>query len=332
MKTIMKILKYTLASLLILAIFTSSPGYHTIVLKVPTLYGVKQQLFTWFGNTDNLDVFPSVEAATQNIFNGWTHWPSSQYYKAPGNGWIMPFEIFHADPVIIGQNAPYPHHGDLSYHPNMIDINGDGLFDVLYSRYTEPWHAAYKSSISSWFPRGVRTYIGEGQSLEQYMLFNTGNTFRAVFKCKQVMARDNSGNWSYRYYGDCADTLRPDDPQYTALPFSTGSYFVEHNIPASTVGGLDININDKHPIRCKRFHSTSGETRMAYFNCMRSQPRFLDVNGDGLLDVIFKGGYKQYFHVSSYTRGNEGYHKHRSEGANASYVLLNTGSSFVPQP
>jgi hypothetical protein len=75
--------------------------------------------------------------------------------------------------------------------PVQMDVNGDGLFDFVYSSYWE------NSS-----PPGSYPYA---HLLRQYIMLNTGSNFQLAYVCKHVVEYWSSGQIRYNdYYGDCA--------------------------------------------------------------------------------------------------------------------------------
>lgn len=64
---------------------------------------------------------------------------------------------------------------------NFVDINGDGLIDIMYNSYLT----------------NAGGYLG--------ILVNTGDySFKPVYKCRVVTT--GAPNYIPTYYGDCADT------------------------------------------------------------------------------------------------------------------------------
>ncbi len=97
--------------------------------------------------------------STESIFDG------SAYKSWPGS------------PRIKANDFTYPVLGAMT-GVNFVDVNGDGLIDVLYS--AEYYHA---------------------------ILANAGDyNFRAAYKCKTLVNWSNNSWVPYYYHGDCADT------------------------------------------------------------------------------------------------------------------------------
>lgn len=67
--------------------------------------------------------------------------------------------------------------------PSQMDMNADGLIDLIYSGTVLPEYNLTQDSTAA-------GYI-------QYVMLNTGNGFRLVYACKQ-------GPPTYHYQGDCA--------------------------------------------------------------------------------------------------------------------------------
>src|SRR5690606_10799021 len=106
-------------------------------------------------------------------------------HKTFNGGWVLPFEMYDQK-YYRGQVSPYrqPEYKDL---PVSIDINGDGLLDLVYS----------KPNLS--YNTGNNSYIWNG--VEQYIILRRADGFELAYKCRQ----ENQNN-IFVYYGDCADT------------------------------------------------------------------------------------------------------------------------------
>jgi hypothetical protein len=244
----------------------------------------------------------------------------SRVYKIPDNGWWMPF-------VIYSQKATRDSYGNTWYgqDPYVVDINGDGLLDVMYSSYREPLYR-----------RGGNIH---GQ-LDQYI--NIGSPrggFARVFSCTQ-RAYGSPGPIYYLYSGDCADTNHPNanNTDYVANPFTPGEPFAQNGVAPRGYSGitglyqyafqLDTNCwgRDQYgnwfvtrPNRCDQF-----------------LPEIMDLNGDGLPEVIMQGSYMKITKtpirydvfgnvISPLNAGQE----YSATNAGLGFVLYNTGRGFV---
>jgi hypothetical protein len=266
---------------------------------------------------------PEIITDVKAFMNDYTSWPKSRKHKGFDGGWVMPFEFFEA---LMDSN------GGVSPSPVHIDMNGDGRMDIIYSK-------------------------GDNGNLIQYMLFARGNGFVSAYKCRSVSESEGAGYYGYWYYGDCADTsfgLNDNDQKiylssaYVAEHPNVNGFYIQYTGQAPSFSfpwnpvmfflqqaGLGWEGRSVQKTPGINFNSITGGTPMPkralvqlgnggtvgrYYNGSdpKHLPLVMDINGDALPDFYFSSSYK----------GNYYYNSNDSLGL--SYILMNTGTGFVP--
>jgi hypothetical protein len=289
------VVKVFLAFIVVLGVFLS-PQIGRLSLNLPFLsYELRMTISSVFKGVERGIVFPSVKAAVQGYFQDWYLWDSSRMIKNIGNGWVMPFEVF-----------------DERGQPQLMDINGDGLFDAVYSR-------SQATSVGS----GSHSHAAR---LLQFVLQNRGNgSFELVYKCVQTF---DSGSWNsygaHTYYGDCADTQTAVPAGYWGALWSPFVHLYQYGMgnmsggSSASVMGLNMTIANEVPGavvgNCSQTPNEISSFGSNAARCDRNLPRFIDANGDGLVDVLFNGLVRDPFYLSG-TR-------------NMNMVLYNNGAGF----
>jgi hypothetical protein len=299
----------------------------------------------WFSAPSSSTLFVSIEEAQAYAVS--VRSPVSAKYKGPGQGWIMPFEMYETKQCRSASET-----SECPKIPVFADINGDGLVDVLYSAYDEPRRDLNRTS------RGARArYTG---SLTQYILLNRGGRFEVTFQCRQelkVTGNDEhyygferyttlGNNYDpdhYLYYGDCADPSFPynstthtpfnrgQNTNYYAKPFSPGAYFADHPVSRPWPQGFSVDFVSETRFRGKYTCWNPGlfSSEMADSYCDREIPKLLDINGDGLLDVVFKGK-SRHLNIRIDQGWGDRFVQNNRNGTPLQFVLYNTGRGFVP--
>ena len=240
----------------------------------------------------------------QNDLQNWQSWPKSQKHKGFDGGWMLPFEAFSQQYYRGWQNRNKP--AQYFDKPLHIDLNGDGLQDLLFSKGHVSLHGQ------------TQNFIWTG--LEQYIILRRANGFELAYKCRQERDAQNK----YWYYGDCADqnytsgtdaayevVWTPGAIWYQQTPQMTNSHqfsdqdrqeYMGTNDQVFNYLNVDLNIN--------------GQFVETFDHAM---PEFTDLNGDGLVDVVFFGQVsigEQYGNGGPYTY------------VGTNYVLYNNGHGF----
>ena len=246
----------------------------------------------------------------QNQLGAWKTWPKSAKHKGLDGGWILPFEIFDQK-YSRGQMVPYrqPAYTDM---PVSIDINGDGLLDLVYSK------ADFSINTNG---GGYETVWG---GVTQYIILRRANGFELAYKCKQVsepVGTNGSQRW---YYGDCADM------SYTK---GTDLAYEQAWTPMNYFYQQAKSWTNKHPILTNddraNYNGTGDETFDYIFydywvngtqrnTIDRQKPLIKDLNGDGLPDLIFFG----------YLDAGATYSGGPNTAQNLNIVMYNNGHGF----
>jgi hypothetical protein len=314
MKTSLKIF-FAFVFVVFLCVLSFGPRTIHLTLHIPEV-----PLFSWmWSKSDEIQV-PSAEAAEQYIFSNWDSWPKSQKYKAPDGEWIMPFEIYKQEYIRNDTEGEYRN------QPVHVDINSDGLMDILYSYLTEP--EARFSPYQQW-------YDLNGRELMQYLLLGRPNgTYSIAFKCYQRPDYTRMVWWwqygtlpYHVYYGDCADTSSSFDPDSYPSLFNTGDYLRQWNISTSKIINVPRDVSTA--IGEITYHNKcwEGGTNATKGACDYKIPKLMDINGDTLLDVVFSGTSRKL----SYDPHKLPLEQFSLSAEAVSFIYLNTGRGFVPQ-
>jgi len=247
----------------------------------------------------------------ENLLSNWQSWPNSLKHKTFNGSWVLPFEMYDQR-YYRGQINPYraPEYRDL---PVSIDINGDGLLDLVYSKA----EIAFQSS-------GGNQDIVRWRGVEQYIVLRRADGFELAYKCRQNMNYLGSGNnYEYRYYGDCADTSyqpgsepsfempwNPMNIMYQQVPNWTGQHPIKTNGDKAEYYGKAQDVFDYLYVD-QWVNSTQRNTYD------RQKPQFKDLNGDGLPDAIFFG----YSDAGKTANGENTYME-------LNFVMYNNGHGF----
>jgi hypothetical protein len=241
--------------------------------------------------TSEGQVFPTVKAF-QNYVDGYANWPWSKRYRDfADDKWVMPFEIYS---VKSPSDGGYPGY---IRDPVYVDMNGDGLVDVLYSYYNLP-----ASGYGTW---------------RQYLLYNTGSGFEVAWKC--VM----EGGLNSKFYGDCADVATLNNNSIPSVPafgvqdffYSRASEWIQR--PRGLASGSTHFLSGSDSIYDWGPQYSCGSGTNTW--CYGRLAKLMDVNGDGLLDVVLKA---QLDDKTSWDSNNM--------KRNISLMLYNTGMGFKP--
>lgn len=151
-----------------------------VVLSVLTVFGVQYGLINYFASPDNakaqssggVSVYPGM-----HITNNYADNLTSSTTRNDSAAYTLPFENFFS--FIDNKRVP-----------TLIDVNGDGLTDMIYS-YVYVW--------------GEES-IGQRDGT-QWVVLNVGDGYELVYYCKVANQRNASNqiiNGAYEYWGDCA--------------------------------------------------------------------------------------------------------------------------------
>lgn len=264
---------------------------------------------------------PVVSASQlEDELDNWRNWPKSRKHKDFDGGWILPFEAFQQTK---SRNTYGP--GANNGNAMLIDINGDGLQDYLYS---EGNPVIPSRNVELW--RGVTQFIALKRS----------NGWELVYKCYQRGQTTgteygnilSSGN-EYWYYGDCADTsYTAEEEEYVYAPWSPLDFWVK-NIPNTESSkrydyedliyeNLGIISTSETQNKVVELNNTLFyEYENTYYD--REAPQFIDWNGDGLVDVVFDGHLKYDEKLADLYIGGV-----RIVNNEAQFLLLNNGRGF----
>jgi hypothetical protein len=289
----------TLLSVLFLSGIVFAKNAEEITLKIPGLSPTtKEWLASWFQRAEQGIIVQDVQA----FLNNWQNWPRSMQHKDFDGGWIMPFEVFiqenerRISPFTGGLENP-----KFTYKPYPIDINGDGRLDLIYSRMRVTLN-----------PYG--TDIAAFDGLEQYIALRKSNGYEMAYTC--IQTQYGTGRWYY--YGDCASNPTTNSLQNSNLieqPWTPTSFFYEHSINWGSGGTLDEPGSFTDLYAAGKPIYTRPNTPAIH----RFMPELMDINGDGLPDVIF--GKTQ---MDLYQR-NERLTPQQNHGT---YILYNNGRGF----
>jgi hypothetical protein len=257
----------------------------------------------WINTTVSLFSSPTLLPDAKAALNGWQSWPKSHKHKGFDGGWIMPFELF---------DTKLMWNGEVVSIPISVDLNGDSLQDLIYSR------AIY--NYQSWPNSRDHNHV------EQYILLRRHNGFAAAYRC--VI----DGAW---YYGDCADMqYSGSDPEMYYPWFPILFFWQQASLnwegkPVPKVNGFNLNsvtggttypTFDYKPLSSRPANIVNGQIFDIWLTKSDAkQPRLQDINGDGLIDVYFFGNYTHFATNST-----------RPTSHNLSYIFLNTGRGLVP--
>jgi len=244
--------------------------------------------------------------AIQNEMRNWQNWPSSFRLKDFDGGWIMPFDLYEPQPY---RSSGYDGI-ELGRAPIYTDINGDGLTDMLFSSTVDQFIENGSGSTSS-------------IEMQQYIALNNGKQFELVYKCRY--GADPQGS-NYKYYGDCADTAASQTPVVKHPPRFPIEMILHHESRLAAVD--DINSEEGNVKNSLNIHVSISNTvlreqchnkNLFHTNsCDRYMPKLIDVNGDGLQDIILSGYTMERYYVNypQYTQRKQ------------SMILYNNGSGF----
>lgn len=192
-----------------------------------------------------IDVVPHSQAGLVSSY--------TQKHRNFDGEWIIPFEIYEQryNRSISG--------GTYSREPYMVDLNGDGLLDQIYS--------SYEPNTST-------------PSLSQYIkLQRPDGSFQQVYTCSQI----NGAGGKYYYSGHCAEpgyvsgTELAYEVRWTPL-FYLYQQVAEHTY---TYGSSGVSV---------QLFNWSYDSYD--YQRDRKMPVFRDLNGDGLNDVIFQANWR----------------------------------------
>lgn len=222
----------------------------------------------------------SVSAqAIQDELNNWQTWPSSQKLKDFDGGWNLPFEAFRQQYYRGWQNRNQnPQYYD---KPLQIDLNGDGLQDLLYSKANVSLHGQ------------TQNFVWTG--LEQYIILRRANGFELAYKCHQSSksvyvspAIPQQTQWWY--YGDCADTSYISSAPAQEKAWNPATIWNQQRSQMTSGNTLNrsayMGINDQVFDFLNIDLNINGQQTETF---PRYMPQFTDINGDGLPDVLFFG-------------------------------------------
>lgn len=264
----------------------------------------------------NSQIGPVVSAQQiQNELNNWLNWPNSKKHKGFDGGWILPFEIYEQRYIPVH----YEKGGKERYEdlPLSIDINGDGLLDLVYSKVDMSY----------------RWHINEGSvfhGVEQYIILRRANGFELAYKCRQKVDYEGYSIKTSTYYGDCAETNYSGNYLDHIVPWNSARMFMQEAIhwtnsnPIQTDAQIESLLGKKYDIydqTHKRFDGGCTTGCVIDINDFKI-PRFMDMNGDGLPDLVFIGA-NRVDHVVSINYQGKSY---TSTTINA--ILYNTGRGF----
>lgn len=255
--------------------------------------------------------------AIEDELNNWQNWPSSQKHKSfaeMSGEWFLPFEVFEQQYYRGWQSKSIkPRYFD---HPYSLDLNGDGLLDILYSKAEITWDSG-----------GHFQWNG----LEQYILLRRATGFELAYKCYQKSVYTiippeyrNIGENRWWYYGDCADTsyISGTDLAYEKKWNPAAIWMQQTPNWDAMITPSDVTFST---------HYGNGLARLQYLNVDfnkngeyvetfdRSMPVFRDLNGDGLVDVLYEG--IQIHGQGAYNAGPYPY-------ISISFIMMNTGKGF----
>ncbi len=280
----MKRYRFSLKDLLIAILLTAlvSTSAHLSILWT----GPQAQQYTQLDKPYS-DLLPNANAQTSNASS------VSFNHKGFDGGWIIPFEIFDLDVTYYRRGISWtPRY---NRKPVRIDLNGDGLLDLIYSVY-DP----LSNESSPDYAAGFQQYI---------KLQRPNGVFETVYTCSQtsfVTANTNSGTtYGYKYHGHCADTTNTTDPGNTRRWEPAVTTLQLGNV--GSISPQDDRINLLDTIRYTE------ETH----NYDRNAATFIDVNGDGLPDMVF-GGSTSIQRDASFA----------GQSHAASAILYNNGNGF----
>ncbi|MDP3975522.1 MAG: hypothetical protein Q8P95_01255 [bacterium] len=284
------------------------------------ILGKNAELFTgetkqWISNLLSFFDEALIVTDVQAVMDDWRNWPKSRKMRDfNGNVYLMPFEIFQQRTI---NETDDPRNTIFEYRPITIDLNGDNLPDLMYSKMTSDG-----SEYSKRFTVGGAHNLNGSINLMQFVAIKRGSGYQVVYKC--IHTNYGYGVQEYYYYGDCADM------SYTGSEnphiWSIQQYFYANS------AGWNGSTSVMDTIRFNGYYTPRNPI---YLNTTSSQirqymPELMDMNGDGLSDVILstsvKGRYRaitsdNYF-LDTWTGFETGIH----------FILYNTGNGFTPGP
>jgi hypothetical protein len=301
-KTLTIVLSLTLALGIIISSQASPSAWRTFITASTHWTQSLTGLFT------NSELARSVSAqGIQDELANWQNWPSSQKLKDFDGGWNLPFEAFTQQYNRGWQNRnQIPQYYDKALE---IDLNGDGLQDLLYSKGDVTLHGQSQNFV--WF------------GLTQYIILRRANGFELAYKCYQrpksvYISPAIQQQTQWWYYGDCADTSYTSTNAGQEKVWNPATVWNQKR-PQMTQGntldrasymGLDGQVFEFLNIDLN-INGSQAETFPRYM------PKFTDINGDGLPDVVFFGS-------AVIGEGNSGPYTFQ----NIQFVLYNNGRGF----
>jgi hypothetical protein len=283
----------TLVATLVVFGIVFSKNAEELTFKIPGLSPQsKEWIASWFQKADEGIIVQDVQAYLYR----WSTWPRSKQHKDFDGKWIMPFEIFiqsteRLDRTTTGTN--------FVYKPYATDINGDGRLDLIYSKMVQNANIYDADQFTS-------------GGVEQYIAIRKSNGYQMAYTC--IHKSNAAGHWYY--YGDCASNPTTDTlpAGITEQAWTPHSFFYEHTINWETNGqqnepfvitdlysaGTPIYINARDPI------------------INRYMPEVMDINADGLPDIIFSKNQPDTWYNHS-TNTAVGY---------GTFILYNNGRGF----
>lgn len=281
----MKRYRFSLKDLLIAILLTALVSTSAQLSVIWT--GPEAKQFTQL-KTPYTDVLPAANAQTSNANS------VSPNHKGFDGGWIIPFEVFDLEVRYVRNFYWRPVY---TRKPLRIDLNGDGLLDLIYSVY-DPRYIH-----DSNYPAGYSA------SFQQYIkLQRPGGLFETVYTCSQrsiIDSYDNSGTtYKYEYVGHCADTSNTSGKNFQRW---------QPSVIAPQLAGpgtLQANSDSINLVRSIRYTEENHDYD-------RNAATFIDVNGDGLQDMVF-GGDTTIQRAASFA----------GQSRSATAVLFNNGNGF----